>query len=245
MKTLVLFDVDGTLTKSRLQIEQPMINCLQKLKKVDNVHIGIVGGSNLNKQIEQLGQEIIDQFKWVFSENGLVAFENGKMFHSNSILDTLGENKVQKLINTIFKYMSSLEIPKKRGNFIEFRTGMINCSPVGRSCSQDERMEFYEYDNKFNIRKDMSKYLGEELKDFNLSYSLGGQISIDIFPKGWDKTYCLQFVRDKYDEILFYGDKTTEGGNDFEIYNSNETESYCVTSPEHTIELLNKRFNLT
>ena len=62
---------------------------------------------------------------------------------------------------------------------------------------------------KFNIRTKMSKYLGEELKDFNLSYSLGGQISIDIFPKGWDKTYCLQFVRDKYDEILFYGDKTT------------------------------------
>ena len=70
-----------------------------KLKKVDNVHIGIVGGSNLNKQIEQLGPEIIDQFKWVFSENGLVAFENGKMFHSNSILDTLGdENNMANVI---------------------------------------------------------------------------------------------------------------------------------------------------
>ena len=244
MKTLVLFDVDGTLTKSRLKIENPMILCLDKLKKVENLEIGIVGGSNLNKQEEQLGEEIISKFKWVFSENGLVAFEDGKQFHSNSILDTLGESKCQKLINTIFEYMSRLEIPKKRGNFIEFRTGMINCSPVGRSCSQDERMEFYEYDLKNNVRSKMSEYLSEKLEDFNLSYSLGGQISIDIFPKGWDKTYCLQFVRDKYDKILFYGDKTAKGGNDYEIYNSDETESYTVTSPEHTIELLTKRFNL-
>ena len=244
MKTLVLFDVDDTLTKSRLKIENPMIECLDRLKKVENLEIGIVGGSNLNKQEEQLGKDIISKFKWVFSENGLVAFEDGEQFHSNSILDTLGESNCQKLINTIFEYMSTLEIPKKRGNFIEFRTGMINCSPVGRSCNQEERMEFYEYDLQNNVRSKMSDYLSEKLVDLNLSYSLGGQISIDIFPKGWDKTYCLQFVRDKYDKILFYGDKTAKGGNDYEIYNSNETESYTVTSPEHTIELLTKRFNL-
>lgn len=33
-----------------------------------------------------------------------------------------------------------------RGTFIEFRNGMLNVSPVGRSCSQEERIEFYELD---------------------------------------------------------------------------------------------------
>ena len=48
--------------------------------------------------------------------------------------------------------------------------------------------------------------------------SIGGQISFDVFPKGWDKTYCLQFVEGEgYDEIHFFGDKTYEGGNDFEV----------------------------
>ena len=33
-----------------------------------------------------------------------------------------------------------------RGTFIEFRNGMLNVCPVGRSCSQEERIEFYELD---------------------------------------------------------------------------------------------------
>ena len=75
-----------------------------------------------------------------------------------------------------------------------------------------------------------------------LSFSIGGQISIDIFPKGWDKTYCLQFVKEKYDKIYFFGDKTYEGGNDYEIFNSKLTEAYTVKNPEDTINFLNSIF---
>ena len=38
-----------------------------------------------------------------------------------------------------------------RGTFIEFRSGMINVSPIGRNCSQEERDEFEKYDK---VRKD-------------------------------------------------------------------------------------------
>ncbi len=37
---------------------------------------------------------------------------------------------------------------------------------------------------------------------------LGGQISMDVFPEGWDKCYCLRFVENKYKTIHFFGDKT-------------------------------------
>lgn len=33
-----------------------------------------------------------------------------------------------------------------RGTFIEFRNGMINISPIGRSCTLEERIEFSEID---------------------------------------------------------------------------------------------------
>ena len=51
----------------------------------------------------------------------------------------------------------------------------------------------------------------------NLIYSIGGQISFDVFPSGWDKTYCLKYLKE-YDEIYFFGDKTWKGGNDYELY---------------------------
>lgn len=37
------------------------------------------------------------------------------------------------------------------------------------------------------------------------------QISFDVFPSGWDKTFALRFLDPKdYDEIHFFGDKTYE-----------------------------------
>ena len=137
------------------------------------------------------------------------------------------------------KVISETDIPIKRGNFIELRNGMINISPIGRSCSQKEREDFYELDKIMFIRKNMIDKLKIELSEFNLTYSIGGQISIDIFPKGWDKTYCLQFVESKYDKIYFFGDKTDIGGNDYEIYNDSRVTGVSVKCFEDTILYLN------
>jgi hypothetical protein len=38
-----------------------------------------------------------------------------------------------------------------RGTFIEFRSGMLNVSPIGRNCSQEERDEFEKYDKVVNF----------------------------------------------------------------------------------------------
>ena len=37
--TLLLFDVDGTLTKHRLTIQDDMINILKKVKALDSIYI--------------------------------------------------------------------------------------------------------------------------------------------------------------------------------------------------------------
>jgi phosphomannomutase len=55
----------------------------------------------------------------------------------------------------------------------------------------------------------MVETLRERFATFGLTYSIGGQISFDVFPKGWDKTYCLQYVPE-FDEVHFFGDKTYE-----------------------------------
>lgn len=240
MKKILLFDVDGTLTEPRKKIEYKTIKAIRRLKKVENVKIAIVGGSNLEKQIEQLGQEILNLFDYVFSENGLVSFKNNELLNKTSIAKHLGENNIKILINTAMYYMSTIDIPVKRGNFIEFRNGMINLSPVGRSCSQEEREQFYEYDKIHKVRENMIVYLKDKLKNLHLSFSIGGQISIDVYPNGWDKTYCLKFIENDFDKIYFYGDRTMEGGNDYEIFSDSRTISYTVTGPVDTISKIDK-----
>ncbi|CAN0390107.1 unnamed protein product [Ectocarpus sp. 12 AP-2014] len=141
--------------------------------------------------------------------------------------------------------MSGIDIPVKRGTFIEFRTGMLNISPVGRNCSQEERDAFEQYDNEHKIRQTMVDAMRAEFADLNLTFSIGGQISFDLFPTGWDKTFCLQFLGEgtsEYDEIHFFGDKTFPGGNDFEIFESPRTIGHTVTSPEDTMKQCKELF---
>jgi phosphomannomutase len=71
----------------------------------------------------------------------------------------------------------------------------------------------------------------------------GGQISFDVFPKGWDKTYCLRHVQNEgFTEIHFFGDKTFQGGNDYEIYTHPDIKGHSVTSPDDTIRILKQLF---
>ena len=86
----------------------------------------------------------------------------------------MGEEKIKKFDNFCLHYLADLDLPKKRcsthththtqhkharaslifrciytwyrGTFIEFRNGLINVCPVGRNCTQEERMEFFEFD---------------------------------------------------------------------------------------------------
>lgn len=178
---------------------------------------------------------MVEKYDYVFPENGLVAYKDGKLLCKQNIQGHLGEDVIQDLINYCLSYIANIKLPKKRGTFIEFRNGMLNVSPIGRSCSQEERIEFYELDKKEHIRQKFVADLRKEFAGKGLTFSIGGQISIDVFPEGWDKRYCLRHLEHAgYKTIYFFGDKTMPGGNDHEIFTDPRTVGYTVTAPEDT-----------
>ncbi|XP_042417929.1 phosphomannomutase-like isoform X2 [Zingiber officinale] len=212
---IALFDVDGTLTEPRKGITPRMLEVMRELRKV--VTVGVVGGSDLVKITEQLGNSVLNDYDYVFSENGLLAHKNGELIGRQSLKSFLGDDKLKEFINFTLHYIADLEIPIKRGTFIEFRNGMLNVSPIGRNCSQEERDEFVQYDKVHNIRPKMVSVLREKFAHLDLTFAIGGEISFDVFPNGWDKTFCLKYL-DEFQDIHFFGDKTYKGGNDYEIY---------------------------
>jgi phosphomannomutase len=251
--TVVLFDVDGTLTPARLSASPEILNLLVRLRQ--KVAIGFVGGSDLVKQQEQLGTASINVttlFDFCFAENGLTAYRLGEQLPSNSFIKWIGEEQYKELVRFILHYIADLEIPVKRGTFIEFRNGMINVSPVGRNASTQERNDYEKYDKEHGIRKAFVEKLRERFGHLGLTFSIGGQISFDVFPTGWDKTYCLQHIENEakrpggveYKTIHFFGDKTFEGGNDYEIFSDSRTIGHTVTGPQDTIDELKKLFDL-
>jgi len=155
-------------------------------------------------------------------------------------------------VRFVLHYIADLDIPVKRGTFIEFRNGMVNISPVGRNASTQERNDYEKYDKEHGIRKAFVEKLRERFGHLGLTFSIGGQISFDVFPTGWDKTYCLQHIENEakrpngveYKTIHFFGDKTFEGGNDYEIFSDSRTIGHTVTGPQDTIDELKKLFDL-
>ncbi|KAG8908265.1 Phosphomannomutase, partial [Tulasnella sp. 417] len=210
IKKLCLFDVDDTLTPPRQLVSREMFDLLAQLRK--KMAIGFVGGSDLNKISEQLaldGAKAVEQFDYGFAENGLVAYKMGKELPSQSFIKFFGDTEYKKLVNFILHYIADLDIPIKRGTFVEFRNGMINVSPLGRNATIQERNDFEAYDKIHQVRAKFVQKLKETFPQYDLTYSIGGKISFDVFPRGWDKTYALKHVEDEgFEEIHFFGDKT-------------------------------------
>ncbi|EHY64566.1 phosphomannomutase [Nematocida ausubeli] len=235
-ETIFLFDVDGTLTPSREKVTTEMKAFLTALR--EKVVIGFVGGSDLPKQQEQLGNDCTKLFDYCFPENGLTFIKNGEVIKKESYLGFIGQERHRHLVQTIMKLFSELkadEVPVLSGNFIELRHSMVNISPVGRSCTREERKAFKELDSVNKTREKIVKALKAEFDE--LSFSIGGEISIDIFPNGWDKTYSLNhLISEGFKNIFFFGDMTEKGGNDFEIYSDDRVTGTTVKSPEDTIK---------
>jgi phosphomannomutase len=100
-RIIALFDVDGTLTIPRGEVTESMMTFLKDLSK--KVTVGIVGGSDLPKQEEQLGAGIVNLFPYNFSQNGLVAYKNGELIEIQTIAKHLGEDNVKRIVNCTSK----------------------------------------------------------------------------------------------------------------------------------------------
>lgn len=247
-----------------------MLQLLHALRQ--KVAMGFVGGSDLAKQQEQLGSSsvpVTTMFDFCFSENGLTAYKSGLPLASTSFINWLGEDKYKDLVKFVLHYIADLDIPIKRGTFMEFRNGMINISPIGRNASVVERNEYQKYDEEHKIRETMVGILREKFADLGLTwvlfalafgcarlildrFSIGGQISFDVFPNGWDKRYCLNHLEAEakkpdgiaYTTVHFFGDKTALGGNDYELYTDPRTIGHTVKNPEDTYRQIKELFDL-
>ena len=130
--------------------------------------IGSVGGSDLPKQAEQLGNPL-ELFDFTFAENGLTAYKFNEQLPSNSFIKHVGEDRYKELVKFILHYIADLDIPVKRGTFIEFRNGMINVSPIGRNASTQERNEFEAFDKEAKVREKLVAELKEKFGHLGLT----------------------------------------------------------------------------
>ena len=222
-----IFDVDGTLTPSRLKMNNEFEIFFRNWMSDKNVYL--LTGSDHDKTIEQVGVDVWREVTESHQCGGNVVYRGGDLIEvskwepSKKLLD-----RCQELIDE-----SPYEIRTK--NHLEVRVGLLNISVVGRDCTQEQREAYYEWDKINKDREHICNVLNKEFP--NLESSAGGQISIDIHELGKNKSQIRKKIEG---DIWFFGDKTMEGGNDYPIANilTKPDKVFQVNGWEHTYKLL-------
>jgi len=230
MKQIFIFDVDGTLTPSRQKMTKEFKEFFEQWALKNKFYL--VTGSDLPKLQEQMnGMEI--HADGIFTCCGNQMWRDDELVYENKF--TLPQDLLtflkEQLEKSIYHY--------RAGNHIEDRGSMINFSVVGRNCSLKERENYFKWDNKEGERRDISRAIGFRWPE--LDAVIGGQISIDIYPKGRDKSQVLKHIHshinlDSHTKTLantyeynFIGDRTKEGGNDYPLAKLMEETNNCYT----------------
>tara|TARA_R100000008_G_C3549845_1_gene149739 strand:- start:62 stop:802 length:741 start_codon:yes stop_codon:yes gene_type:complete len=209
MDKVYIFDVDGTLTPSRREMTMEF-GIFFSLWSMNNTFY-LVTGSDIKKTKEQVPWYILERADAVFTCCGNEMWINDEHVYRNEF------KPPQDLIDFLWDKVNNSMCPIRIGNHIEDRETMLNFSVVGRDCSQEQREEYYEWDKKSNERENIAKLIKENWSD--LDAVIGGQISIDIYPKGRDKSQVLEHIEKNHSkgEIIFIGDGILNGGNDYPL----------------------------
>lgn len=244
-----LFDLDGTLSESREKVGEDVAAVLEQLSKESK--IGIVSGSGIDFIAEQIDGVFSEEFMqdlMIMPCNGTQRFQwrNGEYecVYSVNMIDELGRvnyaDILARLLREQYRFMmdsnASLDCT---GKFFDYRGSMLNWSPMGRNGNKETRKTFMKYDKENNYRTEVIegilKYFGSQ--QIRATVKLGGDTSFDIYPDGWDKTYCLRHVESDMRDIYFFGDRCFPGGNDYELFKA-VGKSCHVKDPADTVRIL-------
>jgi phosphomannomutase len=235
---LVLFDIDGTLTTPMGVISDEMIASLRSLRAAGHT-VGIVGGSDRSKAVKQVGEVVLDDICEVaFHENGCVVYRGGRLAHTDTLEDFVSPEELNRLISFLLTLIAGTDCPWRTGTFIERRHCMLNISPVGRACPPEVRRRFGEWDAQTGCRAAMVRLIRAAFPELPIELAIGGEISIDLFPAGMNKTRCLAHLGDEFGEIHFVGDRVDPGGNDHELHEHPRVRGHRTTGPADTQRII-------
>jgi len=209
MRKIYLFDVDGTLTPARMPMDKAFEVFFDSF--VNSNKVVLISGSDYKKIQEQVQQDILNKCEGVYGCSGAEYFEK-------DILVFRKEHEFPKqLLQLCEGFITNSAYHQRCGTHIEERPGMLNISSVGRDATNSQRKSYHAWDMENNERIAFVDVINKS--DLPYEASAGGEISIDIVPKGWNKSVVKNEILSKYPEasLVFFGDKIVPNGNDLPL----------------------------
>lgn len=231
-----VFDVDGVLCDTGSTMPEDFKAWFLEWSKDKSIFL--VTGSQREKTIQQIGQEIFDRALVSYNCQGNSIWVGNEEFKINTF--DLTEEQTSWLLECV----NQSKFPFKTGDHLSIRTGSVNFSIPGRNSDQDIRDLYKKYDFETQERLTIIQKFVEKFPRFE-AY-IGGEISIDICRRGANKGQVYHYIKQYWgvQSINFFADRVVSNGIDLpfakEMNNHMGNHLYNVNGYKQTWELLKK-----
>jgi phosphomannomutase len=232
----IVFDMDNTVSESRMPIDSEMAELLAQL--LNSAFVGVISGgtfAQFNAQVVSKLPEtarISSLFLFVTSGTQLLRFKDGEWKHEYNLSLSPEEKKA------VFDALSKvLNIPDSDvTKFAEDRDGQITYSALGKDAPRKEK-------DVWDTDKTKRLAIIDQLRPLlpHIQITIGGTTSIDFTKKGIDKAFGVQkfmeMTKSTFKDILYVGDALFPGGNDAAVLRL-PIEAQLTSGPEETKNII-------
>ena len=249
MKKVLAFDIDQTLNIAKTPIPDEvadlLIGCLNYFEicpisgqKFDQFLIQIVNRlverGVKAEQLEHLHLFVAQGTQYYrYKGSGEYDEANWEQVYNYPLKDE-EVKKITEAIETAAKELGYWEEDKLAAGdeIIENRLSQVTFSALGQKAGTEEK---YAWDPDCQKRNAIVARAKEMAPEFD--YEVGGTTSINAFTPGMNKQFGMNHLMDELkvskDEILYFGDMTQPGGNDYPVVEMG-IETITVRSHEDT-----------
>ncbi len=241
-KTIIAFDLDGTLTASRSPITAKGAELLKTLLDYYDVCI-ITGGT-----FQQIQKQVVEQLKsdskmerlHLLPASGTQYYHFKRNNWEQVYSEIIPVSERKRIIEKVAETAQRLDLwtTNPKGRIVEDRLSQITFSALGQRASVSQKTAWDPDDKK---KQQLVQALQQKLPSYEIK--AGGLTSVDITLPGTSKARSLaKLIKHnnwhKHD-VLFIGDRIEKGGNDYSIKQMHF--SYEKVNNWHETEKLNQK----
>jgi HAD superfamily hydrolase (TIGR01484 family) len=250
-KSLIVFDLDGTLTETKSDLKPDMAAALGRLLREKKV--AVIGGGTYKQFRRQFVSHLHcssgllkNLFIFPTTATSFYYYDKGwKNVYAHS-LSAIQKQNIKKAIKDVFAEVHYVPPVKTYGKTLEDRGSQMSYSFLGQDVvaklgAKGVRLKKEWTKKNTPLKLLIAGKLQKRLPD--LEVHAAGFTTIDITKKGIDKAYGIRQI-EKYLHIpvgamVFIGDALYKGGNDAAAKKSG-VQTMAVKGPADTIAIIKK-----
>jgi len=244
-RRITIFDLDGTLAKSKSKLDKEMATLICELLRQG--YVAVTSGCSfqqfetqfLSKLPKRANLRNLYLFPTCSASGYYYDIRRGRF--SRAYTNLISKHATERIVRSfeiVFKEIGYIRPEKMYGEIFENRGSQLTFSALGQKAPLRIKQKWDPNQKKrLRIRRHLKRHLP------NCEITIGGTTSIDVTKKGVNKTLCVKKLKKRLNveqkNMLYVGDALFRGGNDY-VMKSTGIKCISVSDPEETKTLIRK-----